>query len=125
MTRAQVLDPAVIDTLRQLNMPGEPDVLSEVLRLFLDEVPPRIARLCNAWETGNIQELQRTAHSLKGSAGNVGAHGMAEVCKQLEGAGKSGSIDSAGQLIAALDVEFDKVKAEIRRLTGVEGELEA
>ena|SRR5689334_4974185 len=111
-----VLDPAVLNTLRQLTAPGEPDVLVEVLKLFLDEVPPRIERLRNAWASGNIQEVHRAAHSLKGSAGNIGAQAMFDVCRQLDGMGKSGDPQAIGTLVDALGVEFGKVEAEINRL---------
>jgi HPt (histidine-containing phosphotransfer) domain-containing protein len=116
MSGAPVLDPAVLAALRQLNIPGEPDVLTEVLKLFLEEVPPRMTRLRNAWSSGNIEEMQRAAHSLKGSAGNIGAQSMFDVCRQLDGLGRAGSLESASTLVDALDVEFDKVQAEIRRL---------
>jgi HPt (histidine-containing phosphotransfer) domain-containing protein len=116
MASDPVLDPAVIDSLRQLSVPDEPDVLTEVLKLFLDEAPPRIARLRNAWTAGNIEEVQRIAHSLKGSAGNIGAHGLFEVCKTLDDLGRSGTLESGGGLVEALGVEFQKVEAEIRRL---------
>ena len=117
MGTGPVLDPAVITTLRQLTAPGEPDVLTEVLKLFLEEVPTRMARLRNAWAAGNIEEVHRAAHSLKGSAGNIGAHGMFEICRQLDGIGKSGGLAAAGPLIDALGTEFGKVEEEIRRLT--------
>jgi HPt (histidine-containing phosphotransfer) domain-containing protein len=111
-----VLDPAVINTLRQLTVPGEPDVLTDVLKLFLDEVPARIGRLRNAFAAGDIEGVHRAAHSLKGSAGNIGAQAMFEVCKQLDGIGKSGGLQAAGPLVDALGVEFGKVEAEINRL---------
>lgn len=118
MATQAVLDPAVIETLRQLTVPGEPDVLAEVLKLFLEETPPRIEKLRNAWTARNIQEVQRMAHSLKGSAGNIGANGLFEICKQLDQAGRSGTVVDAGGLIEALDDEFGKVEAEIHRITG-------
>ena len=59
-------------------------MLAEVLQLFLEEVPPRIARLRNAWPAGNIEEVHRAAHSLKGSAGNIGARRLYDVCRQLD-----------------------------------------
>ena len=111
-----VLDPTVIESLRQLTPPGEPDVLTEVLRLFLDDVPPRIDRLRNAWASGNIEEMHRAAHSLKGSAGNIGARRLYEVCRQLDDVTKSGNLTGAAPLIDALGAEFGKVEAEIRRL---------
>jgi HPt (histidine-containing phosphotransfer) domain-containing protein len=116
MRAPSVLDPSVLASLRQLSLPGEPDVLTEVLTLFLSEVPPKMTRLRNACSSGNIEEMQRAAHSLKGSAGNIGAQGMFDVCRQLDGLGRSGNLEAASTLVAALDVEFDKVQAEIRRL---------
>lgn len=108
-----VLDAAVLDTLRQLTMPGEPDVLGEVLTVFLQETPSRMERLRNAWAAGDIEQMQRAAHSLKGSAGNIGARAMFAVCKTLN---ESGEAEAARPLIEALEAEFRKVEAEIHRL---------
>ena len=111
-----VLDPAVIDTLRQLTPPGEPDVLKEVLQLFLGDVPSRINRLRAACTSGDPTEVQRAAHSLKGSAGNIGAKDMLAICRQLDDRGKAGELSGAGPLLDSLDHEFARVTAEIHRL---------
>lgn len=117
MASQPVLDPAIIDTLRQLTVPGEPDVLTEVLKLFLEEAPTRIEKLRNAWAARDIQQVQRIAHSLKGSAGNIGASALFEICKQIDSSGKSGVVVDTGSLIDALGSEYGKVEEEIRRLT--------
>jgi HPt (histidine-containing phosphotransfer) domain-containing protein len=119
MDQPAVLDHEVLDGLRQLTPPGEPDVLTEVLKLFLDEVPPRLARLRNACAAGNIEEMHRTAHSLKGSAGNIGARRLYDVCRQLDEISKSGALADAAPLVDELSVEFGKVESEIHRLLGV------
>ena len=116
MSDADVLDPAVLETLRQLTEPGEPDVLEEVLRIFLQEAPPRIERLRTSWAAGNIVEMQRAAHSLKGSAGNIGATALHNVCRQLDERGRSGEVADLAPLVDAMVMEFGKVEAEIRRL---------
>ncbi len=116
MTNPDVLDPAVIESLRQLTPPGEADVLAEVLRLFLDEVPRRMERLSESCRDGNALELQRAAHSLKGSSGNIGARGMHDLCRQLDERGKAGDINGARHLIGALAAEYASVEVEIRRL---------
>jgi HPt (histidine-containing phosphotransfer) domain-containing protein len=118
MSEPQVLAPTVIESLRQLTPPGEPDVLTEVLQMFLDEVPPRIDRLRNAMTAGNIEEVYRTAHSLKGSAGNIGAERLYGVCKQIDELGRAGNLANLAPFVAALDVEFGKVEEEIHRLIG-------
>jgi HPt (histidine-containing phosphotransfer) domain-containing protein len=116
MSEVPVLDSAVVSGLRQLTPPGEPDVLAQVLNLFLVEVPLRMDRLRNAWAAGNIEEVHRAAHSLKGGAGNIGARRLYEVCRQLEDRGKSGDLAGSAALVDALGVEFGKVQVEIRRL---------
>ena len=116
MTEPAVLDRAVMQTLRQLTAPGEPDVLTEVLQLFLREVPARMDRLRNACAAGNIQEVYRAAHSLKGSAGNIGAQRLLDVCRQLDEMGRAGDLAKAEPLVAALGLEYDRVAAEIDRI---------
>lgn len=109
------LDPAVVASLRRLTPPGEPDVLVEILTVFLSEVPRRIDRLKTAWRDRNAAEVQRAAHSLKGSSGNIGADALFEVCRQIDERAKAGET-GLDQLIAALDREYVLVEAEIRRL---------
>ncbi len=113
---APVLDPAVIETLRQLTPPGEADVLNEVLGLFLADVPGRMARLRAAWQDGDAGGVQRAAHSLKGSAGNIGATAMLGVCQELDEQGRAGDLSRLAPLVASLDAEYAKVAAEIKRL---------
>ena len=116
MSEDPVLEPAVVSGLRQLTPPGEPDVLAQVLNLFLVEVPPRVDRLRNAWASGNIEEVHRLAHSLKGSAGNIGARRLYDVCRQLDTMSQSDDPAGSAALVDALGVEFGKVEAAIRRL---------
>jgi HPt (histidine-containing phosphotransfer) domain-containing protein len=115
MSTGPVLDPAVIESLRRLTIPGEPDVLNEVLTLFRHDAPRRFERLRNALAAGNIEEVRRAAHSLKGSAGTIGARTMFDVCRQID---ELDELASAAPLVDALRVEFDKVESEINRLTG-------
>lgn len=112
------LDPEVIEKLRQLTPPDEPDVLQQVLQLFLSEVPRRIERLRNALAAGDIEELGRSAHSLKGSAGNIGARALHEVCSRLDAQARANDLTGARPLVDEVSVEFDKVESEIHRLIG-------
>lgn len=116
MTATPALDPSVVASLRELTPPGEPDVLTEVLRLFLADVPGRIARLREACAAGNAVDVQRAAHSLKGSAGNIGAHDLYAICRQMDDRGRSGDLAGAGGLMAELEAEYARVVTEIQRL---------
>jgi HPt (histidine-containing phosphotransfer) domain-containing protein len=116
MSMSDALDPAVIESLRQLTSPGEPDVLEEVLKIFLQEAPLRIDRLRTFLADGNIQEVQRAAHSLKGSAGNIGARQLHDLCRQVDEKGRAGELSGLAPLVDTLAVEFGKVEVEIHRL---------
>jgi len=70
------LDPRVIDSLRQLTQDGEPDVLAEVLGLFLADAPARLAAIAAAAQAGDGPALHRSAHALKGAAGTIGASAL-------------------------------------------------
>jgi HPt (histidine-containing phosphotransfer) domain-containing protein len=118
MAEPAVLDHAVMETLRQLTPPGEPDVLTEVLQMFLQEFPPRMERLRNAWAAGNIEEMYRAAHSLKGSAGNIGAQRLLGVCTRLDEIGRAGHLEHSAPLVDALAIEYGKVAGEIRLIIG-------
>ena len=116
MNAHDVLDPDVVEGLRQLTPPGEPDVLAEIFNLFLDEVPKRIDALRSAVISGDAVKVQRTAHSLKGSSGNIGARAMHEVCRQLDERAKGGDLNTLQPLVDTLVTEYRKVETEIRRL---------
>ena len=113
-----VLDPDVVESLRQLTPPGEPDVLTEIFNLFLDEVPKRIDALRSAMLSGDAVKVQRTAHSLKGSSGNIGARAMHEVCRQIDERAKDSHLAELHPLVDALTVEYRRVETEIGRLLG-------
>jgi HPt (histidine-containing phosphotransfer) domain-containing protein len=54
--------------------------------------------------------VERAAHTLKGSSGNMGAARMAAVCAELEEAGASGDLGRALGLLARLEEELGRVR---------------
>ncbi|HET7479180.1 MAG TPA: PAS domain S-box protein [Rubrobacteraceae bacterium] len=97
------LDAAVIENLREL---GGLDLLKELVDLFLDDAPVRISTLRKASREGNAEEFERTAHTLKGSCGNMGAVRMSEVSARLENIGDSGDLSEVGGLLDRLETEL-------------------
>ena len=120
MAEPVVLDPAVIEATAPADAArASRTCWRKCCKLFLEEVPPRIARLRNAWAAGNIEEVHRAAHSLKGSAGNIGAQPAVSRCAASSTSmGKSGDLTGAAPLVDALGVEFGKV--EVRNSPGLQ-----
>ena len=116
------LDRSVLEGLRELQQEGEPDVLVELIELFLEDVPLQLVALREAVKGEDADSVQRVAHTLKGSCGNMGAARMAEICADLQEIGDSGDLARAPELLERLEAEFDRVRsaleAEIARGQG-------
>ena len=104
-----VLDQAMLGRLRELGAPGDSSFFREILGLFLADAPRRMAGLGDALEAGHAAEAGRLAHSLKGSAANLGARRLAELCADLEAMGERGTLAGANGLFGAIQAEYRRV----------------
>src|SRR5262249_25668590 len=78
--RAPTLDE---DELRA-RVGGDEQLLSDVVRLFLEDCPLRVAEIRGAVERKDADAIRTSAHALKGSAGNLSAKGLFEAARVLE-----------------------------------------
>jgi HPt (histidine-containing phosphotransfer) domain-containing protein len=101
---------AVLDELRGLQAPGEPDIVAEVIELFIDDSRRRVAAMGAALERGDAVALGHDAHGLKGSSANVGANRLRGLCEAVERLGKSKTLDGAAELLGELEREYAKVE---------------
>ncbi len=105
------LDAAFFSTLREVDSGGPDGFLRELVAKFVDEeAPARLRALRQAIADFDAVALARAAHSLKGSAGTLGAAGMASICVQIETSGKSGRIEGIADLLDRLESEFRRVR---------------
>jgi len=107
------VDPEVLEMLASLQEPAEPDLVTELVTLFLRDTPERLRELsARPLEAGHAA---RAAHSVKGSAGNLGAFALQELASQLEQAGRRGdSADALASLADALQDEYQRVEQHLR-----------
>jgi signal transduction histidine kinase/CheY-like chemotaxis protein/HPt (histidine-containing phosphotransfer) domain-containing protein len=103
------LDPARLDSLRRLGeLAGKP-LLREIVGSFLAETPRRVARMREALDRTDAEDLAFVAHSLKGSSGQIGALRVAALSFELEKQGKSADLAAAPALLAELERELSRV----------------
>lgn len=79
-----VISLAVLEGLRKFQQTGEADFITELIDLFLTDTAVQLASLRVAVSNDNVPEVRRLAHLVKGSSGNIGAGGMAELCQEME-----------------------------------------
>jgi PAS domain S-box-containing protein len=86
-----VLDPSRLEELLDLD-PGDPTMLLRFIDRFGPNARATLAGMREAREAGKAHDLGRAAHALKGSAANLGATRLAELCKEVEDLGDDGVV---------------------------------
>ncbi|MGH7276460.1 MAG: Hpt domain-containing protein [Candidatus Rokuibacteriota bacterium] len=105
---------------------GDRTLLLELVGIFVGEAAARIAELRSALTARDVRDLERLAHSLKSSAGILGAQDLQGLCAALEAAVREQRLEAAPELLARLDGELTRVVAFFRdpawqdRLDGVQ-----
>jgi CheY-like chemotaxis protein/HPt (histidine-containing phosphotransfer) domain-containing protein len=112
-TKGAAIDPAVLEKLRSLRGPGEPDLAVEVIELFLEDAPERISALRDSLSQGDFPTVTRIAHTLKGSAGHLGAKLLATLCARIEHKARGGAAFNTGFAITSIEEEFERVRAAL------------
>jgi signal transduction histidine kinase/DNA-binding response OmpR family regulator/HPt (histidine-containing phosphotransfer) domain-containing protein len=96
---------------------GQP-IVSQVINAYFYSSPPLLDRLRQAALAGDQGELQQASHALKSSSGNVGAHNLSQLCQELEVGARRGAITDAGERVAAIESEYQRVHDALIQLEG-------
>jgi CheY-like chemotaxis protein/HPt (histidine-containing phosphotransfer) domain-containing protein len=79
-----LLDPAVLGQIRELARDREPQLLRDLHARFARSAPELLRSMRAAAASGDLEALTTAAHTLKGSAGSLGATRLAELCGAIE-----------------------------------------
>jgi CheY-like chemotaxis protein/HPt (histidine-containing phosphotransfer) domain-containing protein len=95
---------------------GDESLLRELVGIFLDESAKQLASLEQAISTGNLKEIERTAHSLKGELGYLGLAGAAQKAKDMEHMGREGTLQAVAMLFPKFHAEISAGAKTMRRM---------
>jgi two-component system sensor histidine kinase/response regulator len=104
------------DALRH-RLSGDLELMTDVIRVFLEDLPVRLAAIKDAVDGGNAEALHAAAHALKGAAGNLSAGGLFEASRVLERMGAESHMDAAEAAWRQLSVEASSVIDALGRHT--------
>jgi HPt (histidine-containing phosphotransfer) domain-containing protein len=82
---------------------------------FFRDSEQRLTWLREAIEQGEADEVRQTAHSFKGSSGNLGATALSSLCLELEQVGRSGQLDPASDLLERIREAYSEVRRQLER----------
>ncbi|MEN9676837.1 MAG: hypothetical protein RIS76_2733, partial [Verrucomicrobiota bacterium] len=98
-----ILDPTMLNNFRSLRVPGQPDPVAELVDLFVADLPPRLEALRTAVAEGQTAAIKAAAHTLKGSASNMGGRRLAAACAAVESAAAApGALTDCTPLMSAV-----------------------
>ncbi len=119
-----VLDP---DQIFQL-MGDDEEMIKEFVEIFLNDVQVQIGKLEEEMQSGRCEAIERLAHRIKGSAGDVGGRRLSQVARKIEMAAKENSIEDCRKKMPEVSEEFAKLNTALQSgnlitmIKGKEGE---
>ena len=100
---ASVIDPQAQARLQEW---GGPKLLSQMLRLFLENAPIRIDQVRKGLAEGSLKDAERGVHSLKSSAANVGAVQVSKLAAHMENLAADGDVVGVTQHLPRLEAAY-------------------
>jgi CheY-like chemotaxis protein len=84
------------------NLPADDEVFCEIVVEFIDRLEEQLQAMQRAWDAGDLAELSRLAHWLKGSGGTAGFPVFTQPAKRLGAMLKANQVDEIEALLAEL-----------------------
>jgi two-component system, sensor histidine kinase and response regulator len=107
------------------NLEGDRGLMTELARLFLDDLPQQMEAVHTAVNDRHSQDLEHAAHRLKTSLGNFAAKPAFEAAFRLEKIGRDGDFMQAPEAASVLDYEVRRLRGALegwaRQTPGNEG----
>jgi HPt (histidine-containing phosphotransfer) domain-containing protein len=108
-------DPPIVDWqeiagLREIQTPGESDIVTELIDLFVADSSAGLEQAHRACERNDRDTIVRVAHRLRGSAGMLGARRLHALAQDLELRLRNGAPADLPQVCAQLTAAVDEVK---------------
>jgi HPt (histidine-containing phosphotransfer) domain-containing protein len=111
------IDPDAIANLRDLNPGDGGEFLREIIGIYIEDTPKRLADLRTCLASGDVPTFTRAAHTVKGSSANVGALALKAIAERLELVSRKDGLGAVGTLIEDCEAEFGRVAAELKKLS--------
>jgi HPt (histidine-containing phosphotransfer) domain-containing protein len=103
---------------RDLQPPGEADIVAELIDSFLSDSAARLERLHAAAAAGNLRGVAHEAHSIKGAAALLAADPLSAEAEAVEIAANAGLAQDLPPLLVRLNSALNTTHATLSRGPG-------
>lgn len=113
-----LVDPAMLEMLAELRLPGQPDPVLEILQVFEADIERVLGVLQVAAASGDGRGVHEAAHRMKGASANVGALRLRARVEALEAATRSHELpDDLQRSLDELPALVRETLVELKRLS--------
>jgi HPt (histidine-containing phosphotransfer) domain-containing protein len=110
------IDSKVLNNIQVLQRKGGADLLSRVVRVYLDQSSNLLDDLQDAVHGNDPKAIRGRAHSLKSSSANMGAMRLTTLLKEMEEIGRNGETAKAPSLMLEIQKEYKVVRETLESL---------
>jgi HPt (histidine-containing phosphotransfer) domain-containing protein len=109
-----LIDHNKLDAVKELAEPGDADgFFRDLVELFFSRVPILIGEIQEAHRAGDAIGVFKSAHTLKGTAGNLGAMRVMKLAETIEHNGRAGDLTGMGKLLHDIELAFSLSRGEL------------
>jgi signal transduction histidine kinase/CheY-like chemotaxis protein len=113
VTTESVIDVTALETISAIDSSSGNEFLQRIVNLYLSNTDTLLQSLEKAWGTGELDAIRSAAHTLKSSSHQVGAHGLADLCREVENEARNQRHDVAGNALSHIKQEFINTRAAL------------
>jgi HPt (histidine-containing phosphotransfer) domain-containing protein len=111
-----VLDMSVVEELLSFSDDGDPELLLDLILMFLDDGPAKLQAITEGLAVGDFGKMERAAHSLKGSSGNLGAKQLQDSCEKMQAATRAHRLEESRKLAVEITQRFAHAETALRKV---------
>lgn len=115
-----VIDMSVVQELLDV-CDDDPELLVDLIRIFLEDAPEKVRTIVTGLDTGDLEAVCQAAHSLKGSAGNLGATEVQRLSEELQLASRAADRGTVAELVPPLQQHYAVAEQALRDLLSRHG----
>ncbi len=105
----ELINRRALDTIRALQPEGEPDILTRIISIYLEDTPNQMDSLYRALRNKDATEVRSIAHSLKSSSANIGALTLSALFKDLEHRAYTNALHGSMEVFITAQEEYQKI----------------
>lgn len=110
------VDFSVLEEFQTMMGDDGDEIVQELVAIFLEDTPDLLAKMRQGAEARDVEQIWRTAHTLKSSSANLGVMELSSLCREIEMLGKAGMLEESIEKSAHIETEYARAKQALNTL---------